>query len=240
MKLGKEIEKGNQGTVYMGEYDGNVVAIKVINKYNQDWERELDILKKIDSQYIVKLIKYVIEDNIVYYIMEYIHRDLYTVIRNQISEEQALIYLKDIAKGVDYLHRINIIHRDIKPENVLVDSQNRTKICDFGHATTFQKGETFNTIMGTIFYFSPEVVSLKEYDYRIDIWALGIIYYEMIAQYPPFYAETDNEIYKLIKRNKVIFPNFFSEKTKINILTILKYYPENRPTISQILDFTFF
>jgi len=237
MILIEEIQKGEQGSVYLGEYKGQKVAIKKLEKNkNLDWKSEMKILNKLDSQFIVKIIECKTDETFVYHIMEYISRDLYIVIQNKLSEKEAFMYLKDITKGVKYLHDINIMHRDIKPENVLVNSENKIKICDFGHSVKFKKDEKFGNIKGTMYYFAPEIVKRLEYDYRIDIWCLGIIYYEMITGYPPFYSERDSEVYRLIRKNNVIFPPIFTNKSKQNILKILQSDPNERPTLNEILE----
>jgi serine/threonine protein kinase len=236
LKIEKVIGIGNQAKVFIGKYDGDVVAIKIIDKnIHTEWKEEIKILLLLKSEYIVNIIKCIVEENYVNHIMEYIPNDLYAVIQKGINEEEALIYVKKVAKGIEYLHGMNIMHRDIKPENILVDYEKNTKICDFGHACEFKEGEIFKDIKGTIFYFAPEIIKRKGYDYHVDIWMLGILYYEMIARYPPFYSESDFEVFNLILKNIVKFPDNFSTKTKDNILSILKK-PNKRVSISDILS----
>ncbi|XP_062535125.1 serine/threonine-protein kinase Nek5-like [Armigeres subalbatus] len=96
----------------------------------------------------------------------------------------------DIAEALQYLHQRKVIHRDLKPENVLIDADNRLKLADFGIAKIFTNtipGEELNmTIVGTPLYMAPEVASGKAYDYKSDIWPLGIIFYELCMLEHPF------------------------------------------------------
>jgi serine/threonine protein kinase len=115
--------------------------------------------------------------------------------------------------------------------------KNCVKLIDFGHAVRFQSDEKQNRMTGSLFYLSPEIVNKKPYDYRIDIWALGILYYEMLYTLPPFYAEDDNEVFDLISLGEYSFPDlpYVSSKTKNNISQFLK--KENtRISLHNILD----
>merc|ERR1711862_941226 len=102
--------------------------------------------------------------------------------------------------AVHYLHLVGVMHRDLKPENILLDGRRNAKIADFGWCArlgTFQNKEC-----GSPFYFAPEMVAGAGYDQRVDIWALGILLYEMIVGYSPFSAaltgvETKRRIAKM-------------------------------------------
>jgi NIMA (never in mitosis gene a)-related kinase len=86
----------------------------------------------------------------------------------------------DIAHGVKYLHKKNIIHRDLKPENILIDGNWRMKLCDFGISKMVENANPqHQTSIGTLAYMSPEVYMHRPYDTSCDIWALGLILYEM-------------------------------------------------------------
>ena len=122
-------------------------------------------------------------------ILEYSNRgSLFTKIRKKsyLSENETFSYFIQVINGINFLHDNNFIHRDIKPENILLDDKNYIKLCDFGWCVKLEENEMRNTICGTYEYMSPELVNNKQYNYNVDIWALGILLYEMIHGKSPF------------------------------------------------------
>lgn len=107
-----------------------------------------------------------------------------------VCERSVIAKFVDITEGLQYLHNRKVIHRDLKPENVLIDADNRLKLADFGIAKIFtclQPEDMLNmTIVGTPMYMAPEVASGKPYDYKSDLWPLGIIIYELCMLKHPF------------------------------------------------------
>tara|TARA_R110002153_G_scaffold189371_1_gene342164 strand:- start:131 stop:871 length:741 start_codon:yes stop_codon:yes gene_type:complete len=238
--IGKLIEKGSFGKVYKGRYNDQMVAVKKINKatltkYKLDPRIEIDILNQLDNTLVIKLLDFLEDKNSIYHVLEYAPRDLFNVIVNEtISEKQALKYIKSITRGLLYLNSINIAHLDIKPENILITFYNKTKITDFGHARVIEPGKMFDRHGGTIFYLAPEIVRREPYDYTVDIWSLGIMYYEMLAKKPVFFADKEADVYDLIMKNEPQIPETISLVTGFNILQILSV---NRPSFAEILNF---
>lgn len=101
------------------------------------------------------------------------------------SEIEACKYFTQTCLALQYMHQHNIYHRDIKPENLLLDENYDIKLCDFGWCAENinQKRKTF---CGTYEYMAPEIVMDIVYDYRIDIWSVGILLYELIHKNAPF------------------------------------------------------
>lgn len=97
------------------------------------------------------------------------------------------------------------MHRDIKPENILITKDNHAKLCDFGFASIL---EYRSTLCGTFEYMAPEMIQKKPYDYKIDIWGLGILLFELIQGYAPFRGETGEEVIAEMKK-PLIFSNRF-------------------------------
>ncbi|XP_051862795.1 putative mitogen-activated protein kinase kinase kinase 7-like [Drosophila albomicans] len=148
------------------------------------------------------------------------------------------------AKGVEYLHSINIVHRDLKTENLLLFNEYRKlKICDFG---TVKELATLNTeLVGTFSYMAPEVcISKGKYTEKCDIFSFGIILWEVMSRKKPFYELKDMNILGI--QNKVVS----GARPKINDVIFcdkLDYIgpiiencwdnvPENRPTIKELYD----
>lgn len=108
-----------------------------------------------------------------------------------LCQRMVMAKFADLADGLLYLHRRSIIHRDLKPENVLVGLDNRLLLADFGVSkiccdTGSVQDELDMTIVGTPIYMAPEVAAGKRYDYKSDIWPLGIIFYELCMLEHPF------------------------------------------------------
>ena len=122
-----------------------------------------------------------------------------------LNEEVAASIAKDICNGLFLIHKKNFIHRDLKPENILIDEsedevepQYTAKIADFGlsaevHSNVFHGQDNINEVMGTILFMAPEQATGQRYGKRIDIWALGIIVFQMLTGKHPFYKDGDTE-----------------------------------------------
>ena len=133
--------------------------------------------------------------------------ELHQKIINQqrFSEKQSRIYMEQILKSVNYMHYKGYVHRDIKPENILIDgSDNSLKLIDFGLSIKLDKNKTNAKLedrQGTPYYLAPEVL-MKNYDFKCDIWSCGVVLYIMLCGRPPFNADQNLEIMRLIKEGK--------------------------------------
>ena len=116
------------------------------------------------------------------------------------TEKEAAETIRPIIDAIWYCHELEIIHRDLKPENLLYDStsENATiKISDFGLAR-FIMGELATTACGTPSYVAPEMLSGKAYGKEVDYWSIGIILYIMLCGFPPFYSDSNKELFEHI------------------------------------------
>lgn len=156
------------------------------------FQREQDIGQKLDHPNVMKVMS---NDHAsqVYMVMEWVDGRLLRQIlmeKRKLPIERAVDLTKKICDALDYIHRHGVVHRDLKPENIMVDDEDHVKLIDFGIAghegsrrLTFAK---LSQLMGTPDYISPEQVKGKRGDGRSDIYALGIMFYEMLTGKVPF------------------------------------------------------
>merc|ERR1712039_1145577 len=125
---------------------------------------------------------------------------------------QGRFYASQIILAFEYLHHLELLYRDLKPENILIDKTGYVLITDFGFAKKV-KGRTW-TLCSTPEYLAPEIILSKGYNKAVDWWALGVLIYEMVAGYPPFFADQPIQIYEKIVSGKVRFPSHFTSDLK--------------------------
>ena len=211
-RLVEEIGRGGMAIVYRALRRGRrgFVALKVLQEsFSRDpvflkrFHREVEAVKNLDHPNIVKIYEAGSEDDKHFFAMELLRGkglDDYLREKGKLEEEEAVSILIGIAKGLHHAHSKGIIHRDLKPGNIILISQ-EPKIVDFGLARNLSSQATrlttTGTIMGTPEYMAPEQFKGEEADERTDIYALGIIFYEMLKGVPPFRGENIGEIMNL-------------------------------------------
>lgn len=124
------------------------------------------------------------------------------------DEGRAKFYIAELILALQHLHRYDIVYRDLKPENILLDANGHISLCDFGLSkANLTKDQTTNTFCGTTEYLAPEVL-LDEAGYTtmVDFWSLGVLVFEMVCGWSPFYADDTQQMYKNIAFGKVRFP----------------------------------
>ena len=179
--------------------DGRSVALKIphpemeadVVLYDR-FQREQDIGRKLDHPNVMKVF-FDDKRSQVYMVMEWVEgRLLREILRQQgkLPIDRAVRLTIEIAEALDYIHSHGVVHRDLKPENIMVDADDHIKLIDFGIAgnegsrrLTFAK---LSQVMGTPDYISPEQVKGKRGDGRSDIYALGVMLYEMLTGKVPF------------------------------------------------------
>jgi serine/threonine protein kinase len=178
---------------------GRAVAIKVPHPemegdpiFFDRFQREEEIGKKLDHPGVVKVLDD--EDRSRrYMVLEWVDGRLLRQILNEekkFAPERAIKITLGLCRALDYIHGQGVVHRDLKPENIMVDAEDRIKLIDFGiAANTGSRRLTFAKLtqaMGTPDYISPEQVKGKRGDGRSDIYALGVMFYEMLTGKVPF------------------------------------------------------
>ena len=216
-ELGEAIGEGTFAKVSKctNKHSNKVYAVKVINKTKlkpknlELIHHERSYLNLIKHPNIVGLQDYFEDKKFIYLVTDYYSGgDLLSYIEknHEISEKTAAKIVRKIAEGIKYLNIFGIVHRDIKPENILFAEENdikSIKIIDLGVCQTLTYGQMANEPIGTNGYISPEIYMHKEYNFKTDIWSLGIILYLLITQgILPF--DNDNMDNKVIGK-KVIY-----------------------------------
>ncbi|MCP3904936.1 MAG: protein kinase [Planctomycetes bacterium] len=191
--------QGGMGVVYKARQRGldRVVALKVLPKdagsdptFAERFGREARALARLQHPNIVTIHDSGQADGMYYFVMEFIDgMDLRRMMGSgQLAPDQALAIVPRICEALQYAHDEGVMHRDIKPENILVDTKGRVKIADFGLAKLIAAPEGHRTltapqqVMGTMHYMAPEQVERPgEVDHRADLYALGVVIYEMLT-----------------------------------------------------------
>ena len=180
-----------------------IVRLKQVEHINS----ERNILERVRHPFVVELYA-TYQDNInVYMLLSYIPGgELFSHLRRagRFSADVTRFYLASIVLAIEYLHAKDTIYRDLKPENLLLDRVGYLRIADFGFAKVVED-RTF-TLCGTPEYLAPEIVLSQGHGKAVDWWALGILAFEMLAGYPPFFDDHPLGIYEKILRNEIAFP----------------------------------
>ncbi|MFT3890329.1 MAG: WD40 repeat domain-containing serine/threonine protein kinase [Anaerolineales bacterium] len=203
-EIKSELGRGGMATVYHG-YDPRFereVAVKVLPpellhadpQFRLRFDREAKIIAQLEHPSIVPVYDVGEENNQPYFVMRYMGGGSLTdrIKASTFTVEQATKILEQIAPGLDEAHSKGIIHRDFKPSNILFDNKGVPYISDFGIAKITQSANTMtgSAIVGTPAYMAPEQAQGTAIDGRADIYALGIILYEMLTGKQPYEADT--------------------------------------------------
>jgi serine/threonine protein kinase len=236
----KRIGKGSFSTIYKCRHNitNKIYALKEItidknkNKKKLSIKREFEIMRKLNHNNIVKIHDVIIDTqlNNIYFIMDYYENgDLsYFLNKQPLKEKFTRKYMKQLSNGLKYLLDNNILHRDLKPQNILLSTNYDIKITDFGFATYYTKDTIINTLCGSPMYMAPEIITRNGYDYKSDLWSVGIILYEMLHGYTPFNVQNFIELIKEIKRKDIQIKVDISEDCKDLIYSLCKTNPNER------------
>ena len=151
------------------------------------------------------------------------------------SEEKAKFYMRQIVESVAYCHSKGISHRDLKPENILVNDEDHVTLIDFGFSASANNKLT--TYCGTPPFMSPEITKKVPYlGSGADVWAMGIMLYQLVFGNLPFRATNEAELYRLIQQGK--FPNkeLMSRNMKSILNKMLNTDPNTRISAQSLLS----
>ena len=234
--------KGKFGNVYLVHNGIFIYAIKVvcrsfIKNASKAWkylQNENNILKLLNFQFIIKLVKTFKTKDFVLFLMEYSTGSqldsVLDILVNRTTINIVKFYGGILFLILDYLSKQKIIHRDIKPSNIMVDSNGYIKLVDFGAAKRILNGYA-KTIIGTPFYMAPEIVAGKKYSYASDYYSVGICLYYMYYRKYPFGMGINDVylIYQEILKKQLNFNGLNNQNHLLNDL--IKHLLDKEPAL---------
>jgi serine/threonine protein kinase len=210
-RLSRQLGSGGCATVFAADSISNpsapTVAVKRLDRSGFELallERELRIMREMAHPNIVRLLAAYQSAAFVDLVLELVEGgELFDAIveRGSLNETDARKVMRQLTDGIVYVHSRGVAHRDLKAENVLLvrrDSLEQVKIADFGLANVCGTGAHLKTSCGTPDYVAPEILLGDGYDFAVDMWSLGILAYVLLCGYPPFWGESQSELFRKI------------------------------------------
>lgn len=228
----KTLGTGSFGRVILvrRQSDQSHHAIKILQKRHIVKYKQLEhtyseksVLQCIDFPFLVNLECYFKDNSYIYYVLPYVGGgEMFTQIRraHKFDESISRFYAAQVLLALEYLHACNVIYRDLKPENILLDAQGYLKITDFGFSKVID-ARTW-TFCGTPEYMAPEIILSKGYGKAVDWWSFGVLIYEMMAGFPPFFSKETIRVYEKIALGKFKFPAHFRDDARDLIQNLLQ------------------
>src|SRR6267154_4819711 len=235
-QLEEEMGHGSMGVVYRGKQIalGREVAIKVLPRslakdasYVARFIREAQIISGLNHPNIVQIYDAGQQGGLLYFVMEFVQGPTIgslLQIDGMMPQYLAAEYTAQIADALDSAYKErNVIHRDIKPENLMLDRWGKIKVMDFGLARAPGQLQITlaKTIVGSIYYASPEQVWGQTLDNRSDIYALGVVLYEMVTGQRPFVGRSLPELTQSITSGPVQPPGIFTPELSAELEQII-------------------
>ena len=208
--LERELGQGGMATVYLAEdlRHGRKVAVKLLRPElaaslgSARFLREIQIAAQLQHPHILPLLDSGEADGFLYYVMPYVEGESLRarlIRQSELSVADAARILREVADALSYAHERGVVHRDIKPDNVLLSGRHAL-VMDFGVAKAVSESTGRNSLttagiaLGTPTYMAPEQAAADHTDHRVDLYAFGIMAYELLTGRPPFVAPTAQEV----------------------------------------------
>jgi len=257
-RLGKKLGKGKYGVVYEAtKYSTDEkFAIKCINKARvsnlEVLRREIDIMKRLPSHPNIVELHEVVEDSEFLWLVQDLCQggDLFDKITaGKMAPDVTKQIVGQILSAVNHCHMNGIVHRDLKPENIVMSScyaNSEIKLIDFGLSQISNSHSDIpdmKTRVGTPYYVAPEVLK-KCYTHKCDLWSVGVITYVLLCGYPPFWGDTDEQIFSMVRSGNFDFPkeewDSVSNSAKNLVRRLLTYDPSSRLSAAEAMKHDWF
>jgi len=253
------VGKGTYGSVHLVKCrdDGKLYVMKTVKnmtveageKHQIEALREVKVLEQLKHPNVVGFVEAFLsgDKKTLYIVMQYCESgDLEKRIKSArrkaqyFSENQIIDWALQICLALKYLHDRKILHRDLKPQNVFLTENNKVvKLGDFGIVKVLEKTAAMAvTKVGTPYYFSPELCRNRPYSYKSDVWAVGVMTYQLMSLCVPFDARSMPELIRKILNTRPPNPNVnnrYSQDLCRMVASMLAKSPDRRPTLDQIL-----
>jgi NIMA (never in mitosis gene a)-related kinase len=240
----KSLGSGTYGAVYKArrDVDGKRYAVKVVNlsplshREIEDSVNEIRIMASFTSPFIVRFYEALCDNKRLCIVTEYCRLgDLAHLIERKkkkqkhFKEDVIWCYLLQLLEGLRVLHSWGIVHRDLKAANIL--------IADLGVSTVLRTSELARTQIGTPLYLAPEVWKKRPYDQKCDMWALGVLVYQMMTFTFPFIARSNSELAHRVCLGRYSLPEEeYSGELLSIVRRLLQVSPSQRPTVDELMN----
>eukprot|EP00435_Cladocopium_sp_Y103_P019632 s1777_g4.t1 len=247
--VGDPIGNGSYGFVSKVRFKktGEIFAMKSIPKdkireqHMQGYlRREVQTQMQLAHPCIVQLHYYFEDQHNVLLLLEYANGGaLFSYVRSRghLPEPEAARYFANVALALAHLHRYHIVHRDLKPENILLcgDSPKKAKLADFGWCAELSESQERLTFCGTFDYLSPEMLENEPHDKGVDLWAAGVLVFEMLTGRPPFQASSQVKLVNRIVKVDFQVPSSMPPLAADLVKSLLKRNPSERLDLKEAI-----
>lgn len=218
---------------------GRFVAIKVLKaEFSEDinfvtkFRSEAQAAAGLEHPNIVNIYDVGSENGLHYIVMEYVEGitlKTYIEKKGQLSFKEAVSIAIQVGRGIEAAHNKNIVHRDIKPQNIMISTEGKVKVTDFGIARAATSNTISSDVMGSVHYSSPEQARNGFVDGKSDIYSLGIVMYEMVTGRVPFDGDTTVAVAIQHLQEEIVPPSVYAPNLPISMEKIILKCTQKNP-----------